>query len=118
MAKFKNLLCLLCTAVLAIPAFSYEIPDMEAGMNESLVASENANKSSQETPIAETQAADTGSVSLENNAGLQLDRSGIGRASVHLQILQQSNQHFNSDAGSVKKPAEEKRSNPKPASSN
>lgn len=115
MAKFQNLLCLLCGAAIATTAFSHEIPDMQAGMNESLIANESASKSAQETPGSEPATVETGSAAFDNNAGVQLDRSGIGRASVHLQILQQSNQHFNADGNSNKKPVDEKRNNLKPA---
>ena len=55
-------------------------------------------------------------------APLQLDRSGVDRASVHLQILQQSNQRFTDNsqpvpAAAKKTASEDKKSQAKSASS-
>lgn len=118
MTKFQHLLCLLCSAMFASTAYSHEFPDMAAGMNDTMSASENANKAAPESPGAETQGTENSNNANDNPAGVQLDRSGIGRASVHLQILQQSNQHFNNETGGSKKPAEDKRNTAKPAPNN
>ncbi len=117
MAKIQHLLCLLSASVFATAAYSHDFTEMGAGMNETMSASESANKSTPES-AAETPGTENSASTADNPNGVQLDRSGIGRASVHLQILQQSNQHFNTEPGSSKKPAEEKRGASKPTPAN
>jgi hypothetical protein len=59
-----------------------------------------APQGQQDKAMSEESASASASAQLQT----QLDRSGVDRASVHLQILQQSNTHF-SDSNSQKKPA-------------
>ncbi len=60
----------------------------------------------------ETQCQENCSQEGQAQAPLQIDRSGMDKASVHLQIMQQTSPRFTESSGSPKKsPAEEKKSN-------
>jgi hypothetical protein len=111
MLKKSIFLCVLSSTLLVGIAFSQDFifaPSIP-------IQNEDQGKTTevmQEAP-AQTSAAP---------APLQLDRSGIDRASVHLQVLQQSNQRFTDNSQAVpaavkKTTSEDKKSQAKSASS-
>lgn len=60
----------------------------------------------------ETQCQENCAQEGQAQAPLQIDRSGMDKASVHLQIMQQTSPRFTESSGSPKKPsADEKKSN-------
>ena len=93
MLKKSLLFCALISSMLASVAFSEQFIAMAAisipqGQQEKSITGSN------QEPVT---TANPSSI-------LQFDRGGVDRASVHLQILQQSNTHF-SDNTPVKKPS-------------
>ncbi|MFZ6773645.1 hypothetical protein ACO0LB_13095 [Undibacterium sp. SXout7W] len=92
MLKKSLLFCALLSSMLAIVAFSEQFNAMAAisipqGQQEKSITGSNQESTTTTNPPS----------------ALQFDRGGVDRASVHLQILQQSNTHF-SDNTSTKKP--------------
>ena len=95
MLKKSIALCLLSLSFLASMAFCRDEQDF---MFAATVPSQNdqqdkgmevMQESQPQTPVAPV------------STPVQLERSGVGRASVHLQILQQSNQHFADNSQTV-----------------
>ncbi len=109
MLKKSIFLCLLSSTLLAGIAFSQDFmfaPSIPTQHDEQ-------DKTTEIMQEAQTPAVP---------APLQLDRSGVDRASVHLQILQQSNQRFSDNAQTTPAPAkktasDDKKSQAKSASS-
>jgi hypothetical protein len=89
MIKKSILVGILLSSTLACTAFCQEFIAMALSIPTSQQDSRN-----QDTPTA----------SAASQSPMTLDRSGMDKASVHLQILQQSTSHF-SDSVQAKKPA-------------
>ncbi|MFZ6744587.1 hypothetical protein ACO0LC_15290 [Undibacterium sp. JH2W] len=111
MLKKSIFLCLLSSSLLAGIAFSQDFMFAASVPTQN----EDQDKTTEVIQEAPVQTANT-------PAPLQLDRSGVDRASVHLQILQQSNQRFSDNAqpapAAPKKTAsDDKKSHAKSASS-
>lgn len=77
MLKKSLLFCLLSSALLAGTAFSHGFTAMAMS-----------------APAGQQDKTAQDAASVQAQATVQLDRSGVDRASVHLQILQQTNTHF------------------------
>jgi len=113
MLKKSIFLCLLSSTMLAGIAFSQDFmfaPSIPTQHDEQDKTADVMQEAPSQAPLAP--------------APLQLDRSGVDRASVHLQILQQSNQRFSdtSQAAPASVPAkktasDDKKSQAKSASS-
>ncbi|MFZ6642053.1 hypothetical protein ACO0LL_20175 [Undibacterium sp. TC4M20W] len=111
MLKKSIFLCLLSSTLLAGIAFSQDFmfaPSIPTQHDEQDKTTEIMQEAPAQTPAAP--------------APLQLDRSGVDRASVHLQILQQSNQRFSDNAQTAPAPtkktaSDDKKSQAKSASS-
>ncbi|MFZ6730302.1 hypothetical protein ACO0LG_00060 [Undibacterium sp. Ji42W] len=111
MLKKSIFLCVLSSTLLAGIAFSQDF------MFTPSVPTPNEDQD-KTTEVMQEALAQTTAIP----APLQLDRSGVDRASVHLQILQQSNQRFTDNAQPVpaaakKTASEDKKSQAKSASS-
>lgn len=94
MLKKSIFLCLLSSSLLAGIAFSQDF------MFTPSIPTQNSDQDKTAEAIAEVMQEAPASTPA-SPAPLQLDRSGVDRASVHLQILQQSNQRFTDNVPSV-----------------
>ncbi|MFZ6766065.1 hypothetical protein ACO0LM_03190 [Undibacterium sp. Di26W] len=113
MLKKSIVFCVLTSALLGGLAYSQELMSMASVPSQYDPQDKSANPEIMpEAPSAATPQAQ-----------VQLDRSGVDRASVHLQILQQTNMHFSDNVQPAPAPqpkktvAEDKKAQAKSASS-
>ncbi|MFZ6720993.1 hypothetical protein [Undibacterium sp. Ji49W] len=114
MLKKSIVFCMLSTALLGSLAYSQELMFMASVPSQY----DQQDKSASSEIMQEAPSA------TAPQAPVQLDRSGVDRASVHLQILQQTNMHFSDNvqpAATAPQPkktvAEDKKAQAKSASS-